>query len=207
MAKQENSKTTEITNNLIQPKKEKKFNKTTLFLTRCIFSINFEALKKTGFVDSYTTDPAYDFNKDKKLIFMLFKNKKLTVEDLTNIVGVLAVKPVSIIHSYELINDYCMLVVEFPKEYENDYEMFLEGRYSKLSEDFKENFPDTREVFNEKNQRVGEEYTIYYHIFNRTDWLKNYWLKRLNLAKLEPGVELWQQPDTGDLVFNVNTIL
>lgn len=204
MEKQENFN---LTGNKKTSKKEKKFTKTTLFLTRCIFSVNFEALRKTGFVDSYVEDPTHPIEGSQDKIFLLFKNKNLTVEDLSNIINVLAVIPINIIHSYELVNDYSMIVIEFPKEFSSDYKMFLEGKYSKFSKEFKETFPETRDVFNERNQKIGEEYTIYYHIFNRTDWLKNYWLKRLNLVKLEPGVELWQQADDKDLVFDVNSIL
>lgn len=192
---------------------QEKFNKTTAFLGKFIFSEkeNFEMLKKVGFMDCYISDPEImdiiTLNNSQKLLFLLFKNKKLNLEDIRKMVTSLATIPVSIVFSYELVNDYSMVVIEFPESFNSDYENVIEGKYSKLSEDFKSKFPVAQELLNSKKQVVGKEYTIYYHIFNKTDWLKEFWMKRLNLFELDDRLELWGQPDQKDLVFDINNIL
>lgn len=182
-------------------------------MTRFLFDTNFEAFKKCGFVDSFIEDPdkmeilSANASEDRNLLFLLFKNTKLATKDVEQIIQMLAVRKVKIVFSYELINDHFMVVVEFPKYFTKDFSLVVAGKYSKLSEEFKKEFPKTKDVYNNKKQRIGKEYTIYYHIFNKTEWLKNYWLKKLNLVELDDNVELWQQPDKKDLVFDIQNII
>lgn len=186
-------------------------NKTSIFLTKFIFANNFDALKKSGFVNSYTKDPEImniiTLAENQRLLFLLFKNKKMGANNLKKIVSELATIPVQIVFSYELVNDYSMIVIDFPERYTIDYDSIVQGKYSKLSLEFKQGFPATRDVRNTSGERVGAEYTIYYHIFNKTDWLREFWEKRLNLMELDPKLELWDVPDERDLIFNVKNIL
>lgn len=186
------------------------FNKTTTFLTKFLFQENLDILKKVGFIDSYTSDPSImeilTLGKDQRFLFILFKNKKLTLEDLKKVVNDLSKLPIQTVFAYELINDYAMVVIDFPEKYIKDYDNLVEGKYSKLSFDFKDTFPMTIDVFNENKQRIGKEYTIYYHIFNKTDWLKNFWMERFALMELDDKLELWEKPNSKDLNFNIKNI-
>lgn len=188
-----------------------KYNRTTVFLSRFIFSNNFDVLKKAGFVDSYTSDPEVmkilTLGENQRLLFLLFKNKKISTKNLRSVVISLAAIPTRIVFSYELVNDYCMIVIDFPEEFIKDYDYVTVGKYSKLSNEFKNKFPITRDVLNSQGQRIGREYSIYYHIFNKTEWLKNFWMERLGLIELDDALELWQAPDNKDLVFDVNSII
>ncbi len=191
------------------------FNKTTTFLTKFLFQDNLDMMKKVGFIDSYISDPSIDSSifeilnpkGDQRFLFILFKNKKLTTKDLSKIVTDLSKIPITPIFTYELVNDYVMIVVEFPGKYIKDYDNITQGRYSKLSIEYKDSFPATRDVFNENKQRVGKEYTIYHHIFNKTDWIKNFWMEKLGLMELDEKLELWEKPNEKDLVFNINNII
>lgn len=197
-----------------QEKAEKfqdKFNKITTFLIKFIFQENFDILKKSGFADSYTSDPdimnILTLKEDQRLLFLLFRNKKLKLDDLKKITTSLAKVPVEIVFSYELVNDYSMIVLDFPEKFIQDYDHIVNGRYSKLSDSFKNRLPMTKETFNDKGQRLGREYTLYYHIFNKTQWLRDFWCQRLGYAELDEKLELWEQPNEKDLIFNVNNII
>lgn len=191
--------------------KQDKFNKITTFLGKFIFGSNFDMLKKIGLVDCYVSDPEImsilKLNENQRFLFFLFNNKKLKLEEIKKVVNSLTTVPVDVVFSYELINDYSMVVVDFPVEFVPDYDNIVKGIYSKLSEQFKVIFPETREVLNEKGQRLGQEYTIYYHIFNKTEWLKNIWCERLGLFELDDKLELWSKPDDNDLIFNIKKII
>jgi hypothetical protein len=195
---------------VISENKDKIFNKTTVFLTKFIFGDHFDMMKKLGLIDSYVEDPEImkivTPGKDQRILFLLFKNKKLTLADLKKITLEMAISSVQVVFSYELINDYSMIVVDFPQEFIYDYDCIKEGKYSKLSGNFKSRFPMTVDVYNDKNIKIGKEYTLYHHIFNRTDWLKNFWLERLGLMELDEKLELWEQPLEKDLIFNINKI-
>jgi hypothetical protein len=186
------------------------YNLITIFLSKFIFGANFDSVKKLGLVDTYTEDPSMkDFvtlPDQQKFLFLLIKNKKMTSLEIKKIISELAQIPIKVLFSYELINDYLMIVIEFPQEFKLDYDNVIAGRYSKLSEQFKLKFPKTKDVFNKEKKRVGSEYTLYYHVFNKTEWLKSFWLKRLMLAELDDSLELWSKPDQQDLIFNIQNI-
>ena len=198
--------------NELERQKQDKFNKITTFLGKFIFGQNFDMLKKVGLIDCYTSDPQImeilQLNENQRFLFILFKNKKLNLEEIKKVVTALSTVPVDVVFSYELVNDYSMVVLDFPVEFVPDYDHIVNGKYSKLSDQFKVVFPETREVFNEKKQRLGKEYTLYYHIFNKTEWLKNFWMERLGLVELDEKLELWSPPtQKEDLIFDVNNIL
>jgi hypothetical protein len=138
-----------------EQEKQDRFNKTTVFLTRFIFGSNFEMLRKVGFTDSYTSDPEITniitLSENQRLLFLLFRNKKLTLDDMKKIVIDLAIIPIGVVFAYELVNDYCMIVIDFPEKYTQDYDYIVKGSYSKLSNSFKDKFPISRDVYNSKN--------------------------------------------------------
>lgn len=202
MEKQENSKIEDI--------KQGFFNKTTVFLTKFIFGDNFDMLKKLGFKDSYICDPDINsiltLNENQRFLFLLFNNDKMSSNNLKKVINDLFSVPCQIVFSYELVNDYCMIVLDFPEKHISDYDNIVKGSYSKLSDSFKDKFPISRDVFNSKNIRVGKERTIYYHIFNKTEWLKNFWMEKLDLIELDDKLELWQQPGDSDLIFDIKKL-
>ena len=188
-----------------------KHNKISLFLTRFLFNENMEMLRKTGFIDSFTKDKNTDlsiFNLDEsKKLFLLFKSKKLGLFDIINIIKELVSIEIHVLCKYDLFDDYQMVVIDFPKEFNSDYDNIVDGKYSKLSSKFKASFPETEDVFNEKKVRIGKRHTIYYHIFNKTEWLQNYWKTKLNLIELDDKLELWTKPLEQDLVFDIKNYI
>jgi hypothetical protein len=131
----------------------------------------------------------------------------MSANQVQKIISTLPVIPSKILISYEIIEDYFVIVLDFPHGYGEDYDNILKGSYSKLSEGFKEKFPSTVEVRNEDGKRVGREWTLYYHIFNKTEWLYDFWCKRLNMAELDENLELWQKPEEKDLILNLKQLL
>jgi hypothetical protein len=188
-----------------------KFNKTTIFLTKFLFGPNLDVLKNAGFVDSYVKDPdilnMITLSPKQRLLFLLFKTKKMTTNQLRKIVEELSTENIGIVFSYELVNNYSMIVIDFPERLVDDYDRVVVGAYSKLTEGYKSGFPPTRDVFNDKKQRVGAEWTIYTHIFNKTQWLQNFWMEKLGLSELDPTLELWSKPTETDLIFNKKNII
>lgn len=206
MEKQEVSKEKSTENKI-----EQKFNKTTVFLSKFVFGENFDILKKIGFIDTYVEDPEImkilTLGNNQRLLFLLFKTKKLKTEEIKKIVKDLSKAEIQVVFSYELVNDYLMVVIDFPENFISDYDNIVYGKYSKLSEEFKNGFPTVTEVFNTLGQRLGKEYTIYHHIFNKTKWLKEFWMEKLDLAELDDNLELWDKPQQKDLIFDKNKII
>lgn len=190
---------------------QERFNKITTFLTYPIFQENFDIIKKSGFVNSFTQDPEImemlTLSGVQRFLFLLFKNKKMNLEELKKIVSALAQIPVEIVFAYELVNDYSMIVVEFPDKYLYDYDHVVKGEYSKLSQSFKDKFPVTKDLVSPNGVYIGKEYTLYHHIFNKTNWLKDFWMERLGLAELSDKMEFWENPKEVDLIFQIKNLL
>jgi hypothetical protein len=207
MVKQVNS---DAANSSTESVHQTKFNKITVFLTKFIFGDNFEFFKKIGYVDSYVSDPEISntitLGENQRLLFILFKNKKLGAQDIKKVIQELMEIPVQVVFSYELVNDYFMVVIDFPEQFTIDFDFIVKGQYSKLSKEFMKRFPSAIDVVNEQGQRVGKEYTLYYHIFNKTQWLKDFWIRKLDLFELDDRLELWGKPDNRDLVFDKNIL-
>lgn len=188
-----------------------KFNRITTFLGKPIFQENFDIIKKAGFVNAYTSDPEImellTLSSNQRFLFLLFKNKKMNLEELKKIVSTLAQIPVEVVFAYELVNDYSMIVVEYPDKYLYDYDHVVKGEYSKLSQSFKDKFPMTKDINSPNGVWMAKEYTLYHHIFNKTEWLKNFWLERLGLQDLSEKMEYWTQPDQEDLIFQIKSII
>jgi hypothetical protein len=188
-----------------------KFNRITTFLAKPIFQENFDVIKKSGFINAFTSDPEImellTLSSNQRFLFLLFKNKKMNLDELKKIVSTLAQIPVEIVFAYELVNDYSMIVVEYPDKYLYDFDHVVKGEYSKLSQSFKEKFPMTKDINSPHGVWMAKEYTLYYHIFNKTEWLKNFWLERLGLADLSEKMEFWTQPSQEDLIFQIKSII
>lgn len=209
MVRQANTNTKKISK--FEEQIQDKFNKTTIFLTKFIFGNNLDILKDVGFVDTYTKDPdimdMLTLAPNQRLLFLLFKSKKMTTRELKKIIDELSSEKIEIVFSYELVNNYSMVVIDFPEKFVSDYDRVVAGSYSKLTDDFKKSFPSIRDVFNEEKKRIGAEWTIYTHIFNKTEWLQNFWMEKLGLAELDHSLELWSKPDETDLIFNKKNII
>lgn len=98
-----------------------------------------------------------------------------------------------------------MIVYRVPRKFNKDYELFLKGKYSKLSAEFRACFLMEDYKRNEKGNPVRgksgkpeKEPTVYYDVFNRTDEMKNKWKERLGYEledDILDGMELYDRQD------------
>lgn len=183
------------------------YNKTSVFLVKALFKENFDLLKKCGFVNGFIKMDGLEIlqGPGRRLLLLLFKHNKLKITDIKNIIH--QNTHVNVLFADELVNDYLVIAVEFPPEFNKDYDMFIEGKYSKFSKEFKSLFPKTKDAFNSKNVKVGKKYTLYYHIFHKTEWLKNFWKTKFELIELDDKLELWEKPNEEDTILKTENLI
>lgn len=80
------------------------------------------------------------------------------------------------------VPDAVVLVYRIPEKFRMDFRRFCDGRYSKLSPEFKACFQmrkytmdSTGKLLKDQQGKYLTEHTMFYHIFNRTDELKQKW--------------------------------
>jgi len=179
-----------------------KITTSTLFFIRPL-GFEVKKLKKIGFINAFLEDSSYNI-KYENAIYLLFKieeGKEIEFDDFFN--SVIESNFPLLLDEYAVGEEHVMLVFEFPKEFLKDKELVLEGKYSKLSAEFKELFPDFVESI--VDGILIRDYSIYYRIFNKTEDLKTYIEETLGV-KLEKDSEVWGIPNLEKEIFN-NKIL
>ncbi len=153
-----------------------------------------------GFVNTFLTcdQLSYSFN----VIFLLFKPNDLDLEFYTFSKNM--EKNPNFIEAIDLGHNKVVLVYRIPKRFTADYELFLDGKYSKLSKDFQSCFAleDFKRDANGKpildGGRHVKEPSRFFHIFNRTEWLKNRWKLRLYGTEDKDGNPVFSPKDEVD---------
>lgn len=177
---------------------------TTLFLLPLV-NLPKELRDKYHFVNSYLMDTSNSsefsemFTANPKIkIYSLFKPD--SIKDFTSELDK------ENIEYYDVGYNLIMIISYLPDVFRSDYEHFINGYYSKFSEKAKKMFPDIKDAYRD-GVKVGKEYTIHYHIFNRTDWMKELWMKRLNVVELDDDLEYWSRPIIESETFDINKII
>jgi len=170
---------------------------TTIFLLPAL-GIDKNKLIHFGFKNAYYGDHKHDVHYDES-VYLLFK----TEEDIEILIKEIEDKN-KVQEVYD-IGEYTMVVVKFPDKYSKDFKLFKEGKFSKFSKSYINTyFPFKKPTeWDSKGKVIKEEYTLFYHIFNKTDWLKDWWTKRLGYEDMKEFEldELWNKPHDKEEVF------
>jgi hypothetical protein len=163
----------------------------TLFLTNMILRPNFHILrKKYGLVNVYLNDECYHEeavrNCGEPLIFVLISN--LAADSSVDFVSMenTLKSHSNWMDSYDIVMDdrtcLVMHVFRVPRSYRDDYEHFLNGRFSYINKSLVANYdPMVREICNKTDAShkywsefygiqipMGQEYYSIYDIYNET---------------------------------------
>lgn len=166
-----------------------KFNCSTLFLLSPL-GLSRRVLKEFGFINCFLKDGNRDlhivnpvlllFKPDDMDTFQMFveeeyKRSRYLVED------------------YDYIGGYVVLVYKFPEEFNSDFQLFLEGKYSKFSDKFRKIYPKIIKIVDEYGRRHDELSSQYRIIYKTDDW-KEQIEKDYNVL-IDKDQEYWSVPD------------
>lgn len=158
------------------------------------FRLDKEMLGLNGYINSYLNDDKHE-TYHKEAVYMLFKTDR--GQEFDEFIDYVETKH-KVLEVYDIERGYTVLVIKFPTEYIKDFRLFKEGKYSKFSKAYIESFFPFKKVvaWDHEGKPCKEEYTLFYHIFHKTDWLKDWWAKRLAYDPAEFGdKELWSKPE------------
>jgi hypothetical protein len=92
-------------------------------------------------------------------------------------------------------------VYKIDVKYLPEYELFLQGKYSKFSPEYVKLFPMEILVELPRGAKVIKK-SLHYHIFNRTKEIKDYWERQIG-EKIPDNMELWSSPDMDKEVLDI----
>lgn len=152
-----------------------------------------------GFENTFLTCPplSYPF----EVLYLLFRPQVIDYEFI-RFAEELQKNP-CFIETIDCSKGRVLFVYRVPKRFRRDYELFLEGKYSKLSAEYKKCFQmeqfkcDAQGRPMKDNGRYVKEYTDFYHIFNRTDHVKTVWMERLGYTdtSILDDMEMYDRQD------------
>jgi len=173
-------------------------NCTTIFLLPGIGHTRQELLPY-GFVAAYLDDLQHEVHYEEAL-YLLFKPEdvpafqKFLEEEYR--------KPSLILEDYDYRGGFVVVVYKVDNRYLPEYQLFLQGKYSRFSAEYVSQFPMEILVDLPKGGKVVKK-SLHYHIFNRTKEIKDYWERKIG-EKIPEDMELWSSPDMDKEVLDIS---
>jgi diadenosine tetraphosphate (Ap4A) HIT family hydrolase len=178
--------------------KEKK-NCTTIFLLPSIGHTR-QGLLKYGFLAAYLNDINHDISFEEA-VYCLFKPSDMA--EFQKFLEHEHEKSSTIVEDYDYEGGYVVVVYKVAVRYLREYQLFLEGKYSKFSNEYINLFPT--EVFIQGPFGPKVQHSLHYHIFNRTKDIKDYWEKKIG-QKIPEDMEMWSKPDIEKEILDITLI-
>lgn len=178
--------------------REKK-NCTTIFLLPSVGHTR-QNLLKHGFLAAYLDDVNHEIHYEEA-IYMLFKPEDTLAfqKFLENEYK----KASLILEDYDYEGGYVIVVYRIHEKYLPEYQLFLEGKYSKFSQGYINMFPTDILVEDSRGLTTMSK-SLHYHIFNRTKEIKEYWEKKVGQS-IPDDMELWSSPDMDREVLDITS--
>lgn len=174
---------------------------TTIFMLPAI-GVAYNDLLQYGFINAYIDDLGY-IDRGSNKVYLLFKPE--IVAPLEGWIKKQLKNRGSIVDDYDYAGGYVVTAHAIPDKYVKEYELFLEGKYSKFSDTYKALFPEFVSI-KLGNGKMAKELSLQGHIFQRSKAIRDYWENKIGV-KLDHDAEMWSKPDTtGFETLNIENI-
>lgn len=148
-----------------------------------------DSLKQNGFINGYIKDNGRDTEYENS-IYILFKPENL--DKFREFLDSEYERTKSIIEDYDYEDGYVVVVYQLNDKYKKDYNLIKEGKYSKTSKAFQNEFPKLVTVIKESTMK--EEMSLQTRVFLKTEDLIDFWEEKLGLNLKElfgDDYEVW----------------
>lgn len=174
---------------------------TTMFLVPGL-GVDVEQVKfRYGFINGYIADK--DQEPYDRAVYLLFKPKDMIEFQL--FFERERKRTLHLIDDYDYEDGHTVLVYEFPSQFDKEFKLFLEGKYSKFRNKYKELLP----VFESKLDEDGipfSEHTIQFMVVYKSKALRDFIEQKIG-HELEDTAELWSIPNKQLETLDINKIL
>lgn len=170
-----------------------------IFMTPTL-GLKKEILDENGCINAYSYDKERDYSYDH-MLFLLFKPKSMKIFNyfLDNEYD----RTEALVEDYDLDGGYVVLVYKLNEQYNEDWNLVKQGKYSKTSKEFQNLFPKVKKVI--VNGRYKDELSLQLRIFNKDPQLKEYWEELLNVP-FKDDMEFWDKFDKEKETLNIDKI-
>lgn len=142
-------------------------------------------LKNNGFLNGYSRDNMREVQYDNA-IYLLFRPTQ--VDKFREFLDSEYERTRDIIDDYDYPDGFVVVVYRLDQKYKDDYALVRQGKYSRTSSAFQEEF--TKSVTIMVMGVEKEELSLQYRVFNKTEDLVSFWEKKFDVT-FGPDQEIW----------------
>ncbi len=158
------------------------------------------ALKDNGFLNGYIQDAERDIQYPDS-VYLLFlpsdipKFREFLDEEYE--------RTEQIIEDYDYEGGFVVVVYKLNIEWNKDFELVKQGKYSATSSSFQKLFPKVIKI--KKNGLHRDEISLQYRIFNKTDDMVEYWENKIGI-EWDEDLEVWSGYDKSEEILHINKL-
>jgi hypothetical protein len=167
--------------------------------------ISKENLKENGFINGYVKDGRRDIQYENS-VYVLFKPENL--DKFREFLDSEYERTKTVIEDYDYEDGYVVVVYQLNDKYKKDFKLIREGKYSKTSKSFQNEFPKLVKIVREGD--IKEAISLQTRVFMRTDDLIEYWEEKLGMnlkITLGEDYELWDIFDESKEILEIDKII
>lgn len=167
-------------------------------------NINREDLYKNKFLNAYLGDVDKEEYHEEDVIFLLFHPENLNV--FRSFLSSQYENHKDIIDDYDYDKGYIVVVYNLNKKLKKDFDLIKQGKYSKVSDEFKELFP--LKVINYSKKSNPQQSSLQHLIFNKDPKLLRFWEKELDTSTISKlNLEIWREFNTKSEILDIEKII
>ena len=163
-----------------------------------------DALKLNGFINGYIKDERRD-TQYEDAVYILFQPND--IDRFREFLEGEYEKKDHIIEDYDYEDGFVVVVYQLDKKYEKDYELVRQGKYSKTSKAFQNEFPKSVKIV--KDGLSKDEMSLQTRVFKKTEDLIEFWEDKLGLNLKEvfgDDYEVWDGFDESKEILEIDKI-
>lgn len=144
-----------------------------------------EPLLKNGFINAYIKDGERE-EQYEDCVYLLFHPDN--VDKFREFLDEEYERTKSIIEDYDYEGGFVVVVYKLNPRFKKDFELVKNGKYSKTSKEFQDQFPKSVKIIKDGLRR--DEISLQIRVFKKTPDMVEYWENKLGII-FTPELEVW----------------
>jgi len=164
---------------------EVKKNITSIFMVPTL-KVPKDALKNNGFINGYIKDDRMKHGYENS-VYLLFK--PVDLDKFREFLDSEYERTKYIIEDYDYEDGFVVVVYQLNEKFKDDYELIKQGKYSKTSKRFQDEFPKSVKII--RSGLSKDEVSLQFRIFKKSIDLIEFWEEKIGV-KFEDDFEVWE---------------
>jgi len=143
-------------------------------------------LKENGFINGYIKDDGHD-TQYKDCVYVLFKPTNMDV--FREFLDAEYERTKDVVEDYDYEDGFVIIVYKLKSKFKKDYELIMQGMYSKTSKSFQNEFSKVVKIV--KDGKHMDELSLQVRVFKKSPDIKEYWEEKLDIEFTE-DMEYWE---------------